>query len=175
MDTVTALRALTSLSLFADASAPQTAHHPDNAAAESAAGAALVQRIGTCTQLELTALMCVHVRACCQHLAGLTNLACLTLWLLNLTPPAVGAHAADRTFEQLLVGMTQLRAVGLNGSSAMRVFSEVVSKLVNLDHLVLDDNQVGPAPAVVLAQTAKELPALKKVLLSKITRRCLAC
>lgn len=75
--TLTSLRALTHLRLHADLFALQSAPVPGAAGIDSAATAAVVQAIGSLTQLEaleLAVLRRVNVAACCQHLAGLTNL-----------------------------------------------------------------------------------------------------
>lgn len=90
-----------------------------------------------------------------------------------MEPPAPDApepHATPGgTFEQLLAGMTHLdtlalQGVGLNGQSALRVFSTVVPTLVHLQDLWLHDNQLEVAPAMVLA---RQLPALRRVELSE--------
>lgn len=74
--------------------------------------------------------------------------------------------AADGSFEQLLMGMTQLRVlelVDLNGPRAMCVFQNVMPTLLHLEQLVLTNNEMGPVPAMKLAESARLLPALRSV------------
>lgn len=170
------LRALTALTLEVDARTQQTAPNPAAAAADSIAGAALVQTIGTLNQLQvlhLSLLRCVGVRACCQHLAGLSNLTELSLVLLGVTdapaPDAQEPHAApEGTFAQLLAGMTHLdtlalEGVGLNGHSALRAFFGILPTLVHLRVLSLVNNRLGVGAAMVLASIVSQLPALDGV------------
>lgn len=169
---LTALRALKRISFITDRAVRQTAI---TTAANSAAGTALVQTISSLTQLQelsLFGLQSVTVCACTQHLASLTKLTNLTLVSLAapvpLAPGVPRTLAAEGTFEQLLAGMTRLRTltlmmVGLNGRSAMRVVSDIAPTLVHLMRLSLPSNQLGVGPATVLANSVRQLRALRSV------------
>lgn len=68
--------------------------------------------------------------------------------------------------------MTQLRRlalndVGLNGHSAMRLFSRSVPSLLHLQFLSVEKNLLGTGLAMVLATSAPQLPALEHVAVSE--------